>query len=387
MLLYVHVPFCKSKCHYCAFHSTTSGEAERERYTELAVKELTLWGERLPQQQVSTLFFGGGTPSLLRLDQLERIINTAQKHFRFAPDFECTLEANPDSVAQLTYLNGLRSLGFNRLSLGVQSTSKEMLALLGRPHSPEQARQAVSLARQAGFSNLSVDLIWGLPGQRLSQWLKELNTVISWRPDHLSCYGLSIEPGTEFERRWDNKEIVLPTDDEQAKMFINGADLLESEGYLQYEISNYAQLGFHSRHNLGYWQGREYLGIGPSAVSTVKHLRWQHPLTLDEYQHSIESGRPESSAERLDAITQAKEAIMLHLRTAKGLPFARYKALTGRDFRHDFKPMMTALYNKGLIRLKAGHISFSRTGMLVSDTILSNIFASPVWDSPVEISR
>ncbi|NJB68630.1 oxygen-independent coproporphyrinogen-3 oxidase [Desulfobaculum xiamenense] len=387
MLLYVHVPFCRRKCRYCAFHSTVPAKGDLAAYATLAEREIRHWGRTLGHPEIRTIFFGGGTPSLLPLPQWGRLVTAIRESFTLLPNLEFTTEANPESLTDWAYLQGLMGFGVNRLSMGVQSTDDAMLTLLGRPHTAADAHRAFDLARNVGFANISVDLIWGLPGQRLATWLHQLREIVRWRPEHMSCYGLSFEPGTPFEHMLDTGDITPVDEQEQAKMFIHGAEYLESEGYLQYEISNFARMGFTSRHNLGYWEGEDYLGIGPSAVSTLNARRWQNPTEPKAYARAIESGTLGGDFEALDAATHAREMVMLRLRTARGLHLADYHSATGRDFLKDFGPMVQALRQNGLVRLSQGHLRLSKTGMIVSDTILGNLFDSPVWDAPAPDER
>jgi oxygen-independent coproporphyrinogen-3 oxidase len=381
MLLYVHVPFCTRKCRYCAFHSGPPADGDMRGYAALVSKEIRYWGKRLDHPELRTIFFGGGTPSLLPLPLLTNIVTAIRDSFSFKTNLEFTIEANPESLTDWSYLHGIRSLGVNRLSMGVQSTDDEALRLLGRPHSGAEARAAFDTARMVGFQNISVDLIWGLPGQRLSEWLGQLRRVVKWKPDHLSCYGLTIEPGTPLADSDERGELEFAGDEELSKMFIYGAEYLESMGYLQYEISNFARMGFTSRHNLGYWEGRDYLGVGPSAVSTIRGRRWQVPCAPRDYATALRSETLDANAEELDVVTRLKEMIMLRLRTSRGLRLGAYKAMTGRSFTEDFAPMVQALRQNGLIRMSGGYLRLSKTGMVVSDTILANLFDSPVWDT------
>ncbi len=278
MLLYVHVPFCRSKCRYCAFYSEVMDMGALEVYAGALVKEMRLWSKRLSKPKVSTVYFGGGTPSLLPGWALSRIMPELNKCFVLEKTTEFTFEANPDSAVDEGYLGRLRDYGVNRLSIGVQSLSDANLTALGRPHGAGAALQAFALARRAKFANISLDFLWGLPGQRVSKWLEELKTAVKLRPEHLSCYGLTVEPDTPLEADVESGETELPEENVQGRMFILGAEYLEAEGYLQYEISNFARMGFQSRHNLGYWEGRDYLGLGPTAVSTMSGARHEnHP--------------------------------------------------------------------------------------------------------------
>lgn len=341
------------------------------RYAKIAAAEITAQGKRLKRPKIKTIFFGGGTPSLLQLPQLDIIVRAIRKSFSVPKNVEFTMEANPDSVADWTYIHGLKALGVNRISLGVQSMDEARLQTLGRPHNTTQVVAAIRLIRDAGFANLSLDMIWGLPGQRLHQWLSELKQAVKLKPNHLSCYGLSIEPGTPLEKMSRQVDLEIAPEEELGKMYVYGADYLESEGFLQYEISNFARMGFQSRHNLGYWEGEDYLGIGPSAVSTINGRRWTNPNDLNEYEQTV-SGNMQSDTEELDHLTRINEMIMLRLRTTRGLRLAAYQKLTGESFTARHQEIIKALRQNELIRISGGYLRLSRTGMLVSDAILSH---------------
>ena len=374
MQIYIHVPFCRSKCAYCAFHSVIPNPGDDARYAEAVCREAEHWGRLLKRPKVTSVYFGGGTPSLLPLPVLASIFSSVKRNFALSPDLECTLEANPDSMLDMNHLHGMLRMGVNRLSIGIQSLHDAYLKTLRRRHTADQARAAVRLARDVGFANISLDLIWGLPKQRLYTWMQELREVVGMRPEHLSCYGLSLEPGTPLERLSHEVDLEMAPDDDLARMFMHGADFLESEGYLQYEISNFARMGFTSRHNQGYWEGKSYLGLGPAAVSTVGDRRWKNPEGLAPYAETVRSGALGTGFETLDDRTRTRELVMLRLRTSRGLKLSDYRTLAGRSFTEEFGPMIRALRQNDLIRISGGYLRLSRTGMLVSDTILANLF-------------
>lgn len=367
--LYIHVPFCRAKCRYCAFFSQPRREGALEAYVPLLLEELALWAGRLGRFAVPTVFFGGGTPSLLPPQDLERIMDALRRHFDLAPDAEITLEANPES-ASLDFLRAARSLGVNRLSLGVQSFRDEELTLLGRPHSARQAWEALTRARSAGFANISLDLIWGLPGQRESQWLETLRRAVELAPEHLSCYGLSLEPGTPLAEA-PEEERALPPERELAHMYLHTGELLEGAGYLQYEISNYARLGLACRHNQACWEGRDYLGLGPAATSTLGALRWTNPEDLRAWAELVKTRRIGlHRRETLSPEIRAQERLMLALRTTRGLDLAEFRSLSGQSLLHTHAAIIQALRQKELVRLGKGRLRLTRTGMLVSSSII-----------------
>ena len=343
-------------------------------YLDALMREIALWGDRLGNVPVETIFLGGGTPSILPSKAIDTILNRLAKTFAIDNGAEISMEANPESAVRDTFLHDVRSSGINRLSLGIQSLNRDLLHTLGRPHSAKQAIHAVELARQSGFGNINVDFIWGLPGQRIKHWLEELKEIVKLGPDHLSCYSLTIEENTPFELAHDDGNLELPSDDDQSKMFLYGSDFLELQGYTHYEISNFARMGFQCRHNLGYWEGADYLGLGPSAVSTINSQRWGNTKDLAAYAEQATNGQLGDNAETLTPHERMQELIMLRLRTARGLRLAAYKDLTGRSFMEDFRPMITALHQHRLIKIRNGYLNLTKRGMLVSNTIIENLF-------------
>ncbi|WP_027178377.1 radical SAM family heme chaperone HemW [Maridesulfovibrio bastinii] len=373
LLIYIHVPFCRSKCNYCAFPSQIFNQVTFAWYLKTLLAEIDLWGKRLRKPEIGTIYFGGGTPSLIPPFQLELVMDALRKNFTFTKAMEITIEANPDSVTNLSYFQTLLAMGVNRLSLGFQSLEDQTLRSLGRPHNSRQAVEAFQLARQAGFTNISIDMIWGLPKQKLKSWMEQLKAVVKLKPEHMSCYGLSIEEGTPFERMQKDVDLELPPDSEQAKMFIYGAEYLESMRYIQYEISNFARMGFVSRHNQGYWDRLDYLGMGPSAVSTLGSRRFTNPEFMDAYDAAVRGKFLGEDYEELTPEVRAEELVMLSLRTARGLKLLEHKKLTGRDLIAEKKGIITALHKNGLIKMSAGFLRLTKNGMLVSNSIIQSL--------------
>lgn len=384
MLLYIHVPFCRSKCAYCSFFSVPlADDPSLNAYVRLLLREIDFWGQKLDRPVLSSVYCGGGTPSLLPLSAWERIARALSEAFLFQPGLEWSMEANPDSCADPQTLRGLRDLGVNRLSLGVQSLGNAHLRRLGRLHTATQALQAFDLARWAGFENLSLDLIWGLPGQRLRNWLQTLEKVVRLQPEHLSCYALNVEPRTPLADLAATGEVVLPPEAEQAKMFLQGAELLESKGLLQYEISNFSRMGYACRHNQGYWEGAAYLGLGPSAVSTLGGWRWENPRDLSGYAGLIRQGLLGGNGQELTAADRLKELVMLSLRTTRGLDLNAYARMRKTGFLHEHRHLIQVLRQNELIRIHDKRLRLSKTGMLVSDAILERFFTALEQDEAI----
>ncbi|XPV76534.1 MAG: radical SAM family heme chaperone HemW [Desulfovibrio sp.] len=374
ILLYIHVPFCRAKCHYCAFHSEPFTSSKFDWYYSTLLQEIELWGKRLNRPKVQTVFFGGGTPSLAPLHRMDGIFKQLHQWFDIHPEAEISMEANPESSQDESWFRGLLSIGFNRLSLGVQSLSDDVLLRLGRPHSAAQAVTAFATARQAGFNNISMDLIWGLPEQTFPDWAKQLKSVVQMKPDHISCYGLSLDEGSHFSKlEEDGVDLQLPDEQQGGRMYLYGAEFLEAHGLIQYEVSNFAKIGYTCRHNIGYWQGVDYLGLGPAATSTIGTRRFTNPKDLMEYEDTVTQGRSGADFEHLDKETQTQEWVMLSLRTTMGLDLKEYKERTGKDLNKVQKPLIEALYRNNLIRINKGMLRLTREGMLVSNTIVERL--------------
>ena len=314
--IYVHIPFCKSKCAYCDFYSLPRGEGRMDAYCRRLAEHLEAAAPQASEHRVDTVYFGGGTPSLLGPDRLGRLLDAVLSAYDVDGGAEITLEANPDSAGDPAALSALRSAGFNRVSLGMQSADDGELRQIGRVHTMDQVRRAVDAVRTAGFANLSLDLIYGLPRQTMDRWQANLETAAGLSPEHLSCYGLKVEEGTPLFRR--RNEAELPGDEEQADMYLYTVERLARLGYEQYEISNFARPGFASRHNRRYWALQEYLGFGPGAHSDFGGVRYGYARDLEAYLRS--TGEPPLSERQvLSRRDRAGEYIMLGLRTAEGI--------------------------------------------------------------------
>ncbi|MFP5239908.1 MAG: radical SAM family heme chaperone HemW [Acidobacteriota bacterium] len=370
MLLYIHVPFCVSKCRYCAFASEVMDMDALEAWGKALAKEAAHYAGLLGNPAFETVYLGGGTPSLLPAWAFERLAQTLKRHFNFTPGAEFTIEANPESCVEKDLIGLWRSAGVNRVSLGVQSLQDGVLAALGRPHTAMHVHAAVDRLRAAGVPNLSLDLMWGLPGQRLKSWMDTLKAAVRLAPEHISAYGLTLEPGTPLAAQAEAGNLSQPGEDEASKMYVNGGDYLEEQGYMHYEISNFGRMGFFSRHNQGYWEGKDYLGLGPSAVSTIKGRRWENPRTVAAYLQAAAKNAWGSGAEALTPEVRARELLMLALRTSKGMRLSDYKRLTGRDLAASEGKLLGALSQKGLIRIRDGGLRLTRPGMLVSNLII-----------------
>ncbi|MBR2895983.1 MAG: radical SAM family heme chaperone HemW [Oscillospiraceae bacterium] len=367
--LYIHIPFCKSKCLYCDFYSLPNNETQMDRYAAALQKHLSEIAPHAAQHSIDTVYFGGGTPSYLGEKRLCSLLKTIQKLYHVEKNAEITLEVNPESLDDLHMVRKLRRAGFNRVSVGVQSANDDELRAVGRIHSFEQVKNAVSLLRNGKVKNLSLDLIYGLPGQTMESWKKTVKTVAALEPEHLSCYGLKIEEGTPLYTMQD--QLTFADDDLQADMYLWTCEYLSQLGYEHYEISNFAKPGYPSRHNMKYWLLHEYAGFGPGAHSDFGDVRYAYVRDLEQYCHCIESGEGEllSEQERIPLRQRDTEYLMLGLRTAQGIEKREFE----NRFRLPFVPIETVMEqfrHSGHTTLENGRWRLTKEGFLLSNHII-----------------
>ena len=380
--IYVHVPFCRSKCQYCDFYSVTNKEDRLlDGYLDAVCQHIREAGQLAPQYVVDTVYFGGGTPSFFGADGLARILTVIRKYFDVSHQAEITFEANPDSVSD-KLLRRLRNEGFNRVSLGIQCDDDEILKKIGRPHSYAQAVTAVQRIRKAGFRNLSLDLMYGLPGQSLEDWEATLQNVLSLAPEHISCYGLKVEEGTPLYEY--QKYCNLADDDTQADMYLSAVEILRQHGYRQYEISNFCKKGNVSRHNLKYWTGGEYLGFGPDASSDYAGQRFSAVRDLHSYIQGIAGGEPVlREVQQIPMRERAGEYLMMRLRLSSGLDPRAYE----RKYMLPFAPLEKKLLHyrqQGLAQKTFdGRWHLTPQGFLLSNTIISDLLLIQEKCSPI----
>lgn len=360
--LYIHVPFCAGKCPYCDFYSLAPDGDTADRYVKRTLEVMAEYGSGCGRQ-AGTVYFGGGTPSILGAKRLSALLEGAAKHFSLSSDAEITCEANPTGLAS-GFFSELRRSGFNRLSMGMQSANEAELRLLGRRHGPDQVRLAVGLARTAGFDNISLDLMLALPGSTQDHLGKSISFAASLAPEHISAYILKIEPGTPFAARG----LELPDDDDTADQYLFAVDRLASLGYAQYEISNFSRPGYESRHNLCYWRCEEYLGLGPAAHSFYNGRRFHWECDLHGY---LSGALPADDGPG----GSPEEFAMLKLRLAQGLNEDDCKARFGGYGGKLFAQIKSraARYPKSLITITPDTVSFTPQGFLVSNALLARI--------------
>lgn len=371
--LYCHIPFCRRKCPYCDFYSGAENPERLAGYGKQLVRHLQLFRQHGKTAPFHTIFFGGGTPSLLSPTAVSDILLAARNLFGIEPGAEISLEANPGTVSAAS-LNGYREAGVNRLSLGIQSLQPKNLQLLGRIHSDADARQAVQLARSAGFDNLSLDLMFALPGQDVDDLHREIDDLLALQPEHLSCYGLSIEEQTPFYHLHRRGGLELPDEDRYVELFLALHDRLTQAGYHHYEISNYAQPRQECRHNLGYWQRQPYLGVGAGAHSFIDQdwgVRLSVPPDLDLYARRLaKDSDPAEQLETFDRRGAMAETLYLGLRTAAGVDDQRFRQRFGLGVAEAFPQAVEKTADH--LQFAAGHWSFDLDGWLLYDHLVSS---------------
>ena len=381
--LYIHVPFCRSKCQYCDFYSmATKDDKLIDGYLDAVCDHIKEAGELAPGYKVDTIYFGGGTPSFFGADGMAVILTTIRRNFDVDNAAEITFECNPDSVSD-RLLHRLRAEGFNRVSLGIQSDDDEMLKKLGRPHTYAQAVTAYHRIRKAGFKNVSVDLMYGLPGQDLYEWQQTLDNVLRLLPEHVSCYALKVEEGTPFYEMKD--ALNLPDDDTVADMYLNAVETLRGRGFRQYEISNFCRKGMVSKHNMKYWTGGEYLGFGPSASSDFAGKRFTLKRDLQAYIAAIRDGGDiMEEMEEIPVRERAGEYLMLRLRTSHGIEQQEYEKM----FLLPFAPLEDVLEKQRRLfhatQTDSGRWVLTPKGYLVSNDIITDLLLAQDRSYPLK---
>ncbi len=384
LALYLHIPFCTSKCGYCDFNSYEGLEHMVPDYTPALVREMRLWAPAARRFRVDTIFFGGGTPSLTSIDDMRFLSEALRDEFDIAPDVEWSLEANPTELTR-EHLDGLRVLGVNRLSMGVQSMHPDELELLERQHTPGRVEQAVADARAAGFDNLNLDLIFGLIGQPVERWQQTLEQVLAFRPEHLSCYALTVEPGTALYYRVQKGLLPEPDPDVAAEQYDWTRARLASEGYQQYEISNWAQPGRSCRHNLVYWRAEPYLGMGAGAHSFFAGRRMANldapnryvEAVNESFEERMATGRAElrqvAGGETPDDATLRADAMILGLRLLEGVSLSEFRARFGVEVADAFPDALARHERLGLLERTGGRVRLTERGLLLANEVFVDL--------------
>ncbi len=368
--IYVHIPFCRRKCAYCDFASYPSRQGDMSFYVEKLLWEMRAAREKYGGFSVPSIFVGGGTPSILPAEDIARILREISALFRVEEDAEITLEANPGTLTR-EWLIAAKQAGANRLSLGAQAFQDEILREIGRIHTAAEIGEAVALARECGFENISVDLMYGLPGQTMEHFCASLEAALGLGVRHVSCYSLILEEGTPLTRRVEQGEVSVPGDEETLAMQRMAAGILRRGGILQYEISNYAHPGFESRHNIGYWRRGDYLGLGCAAHSLMRGERFCNDASLDGYF----AGKIGIEREKLTREDEIEEAVMLETRTAQGIDIAAFYARYGIDFDEKYGKKARALAKSGLALYADDRFALTPDGFDVHNAVVLELLA------------
>lgn len=397
--LYIHIPFCVQKCAYCDFLSFSSDADDREAYTRALINEITYWGEKLDHPAVSTIFIGGGTPSWLEVPLMDEILRAVRSSFHMEKGLECTMEVNPGTVSYQAMLD-YRSMGINRLSIGLQSANDEELKTLGRIHDYRRFLKTFESARRANFSNINVDLMTGIPGQTLESLKRSLAKVVLLGPTHISAYDLIIEEGTPFYDRYHKDEekrlageepAFLPDEDTEYEMTRMTEDYLRQKGYRQYEVSNFARPGYRCRHNVGYWKRKEYLGLGLGAASLIDETRWNETRDFRQYlaywkdsdkgnlsdpgdQGKAELSMPKTltNFQRLSKKDAMEEFMFLGLRMNEGVSLDAFASYFGIPLLSVYGSVAYRYQKEGMLCLAEGRLLLTRRGREVSNEILAD---------------
>lgn len=369
--IYIHVPFCKTRCIYCDFYSTTRSEW-KGRYIEALCKELEMRYTYLKGKPIETLYFGGGTPSQLDEKDFRKVFDTVRRVYGMENCHEITLEANPDDLCP-EYLQMLSELPFNRISMGIQTFDDTTLKLLKRRHNAAQAIRAVELCRAHGFRNISIDLIYGLPGETTERWEKDLQQAIALDVEHISAYHLIYEEGTPIYKMLQKHQVEEVDEDSSVRFFTLLIDRLCEAGYEHYEISNFCKPGMYSRHNTAYWKSIPYLGCGPSAHSFNAETREWNTASLEGYIKSMEEGQHSSETEILDKVTRYNEYIMTSLRTMWGVSLTYTEEAFGAELCQYCTKMAAPYLQSHKLEMQADRLRLTREGIFVSDGIISDL--------------
>lgn len=372
--IYIHIPFCRQACNYCNFHFSTSLHYKND-FVEALLKEIELQAKTnyLNNQTVETIYFGGGTPSILQIDELQKLMDHLHQYFKVDPSAEITLEANPDDVTD-EKLKGWKQLGINRLSIGIQSLFEEDLQWMNRAHTATEAKQVISKARAAGFDTFTVDLIYGTPGLTDEKWLYNLDWVLQQNINHLSCYALTVEEKTPLDKqiRQHQKHDIDP--EQQSRQFLLLMDYIQKAGFEHYEISNFAKPGYRSKHNSSYWKGIHYLGLGPSAHSFNGNSRQWNVANNQLYIQSLKQGTLSLEKEELTATQQLNEYIMTGLRLMEGCNLNYISQQFGPEKAAQLSSNTAAPISKGLMIADNNHLILTKEGKLFADSIAADLF-------------
>ena len=369
--IYIHIPFCKRRCIYCDFFSTTRSE-EKPTYVRALCQELAIRKDYLEDEEIETIYLGGGTPSQLTEEELNEIFTSLYNIYKVKEDAEITLEANPDDLTP-EYVSMLRRLPVNRISMGIQTFQEETLKLLHRRHSARQAIEAFHRCREAGFRNISIDLMYGLPGETLETWEQDLQQTIELHPEHISAYHLIYEECTELWKLKEQHQVEEADEELSVTLFSTLINELTNAGYQHYEISNFCLPELHSRHNSSYWTGKKYLGCGPSAHSFNGISRQWNVASLSKYIEGIISGKPDFEIEDLNLYTRYNDFVITSIRTCWGMSLSRLRTEYGEELYRYCLRMAKPHLSEGVLEIREGVLKLTQRGIFISDGIMSDL--------------
>ena len=369
--IYIHIPFCKKRCIYCDFYSTTQSNRIDE-YIDALCKELEMRKDYLNGEEIETIYFGGGTPSQLGKSHFDDIFKSIKQFYTIAKDAEITIEANPDNLSE-EYVKMLSELPLNRISIGIQTFNDDTLKLLNRRHNSQQAIDAFNRCRKHGFKNISLDLMYGLPGESLESWKSDLSIITKLNPEHISAYHLIYEEGTKMWELKESHDVKEVSENMSVEMFSTLIETLKESGYEHYEISNFSKPYLYSRHNSSYWKGVKYLGCGPSAHSYDQISRQWNIASLDRYIEGINSGKADYEIEKLDITTQYNEFVITSIRTMWGMDLSILKEKFGVALYDYAMKMSEENIKKGYLEVADNKLKLTKEGIFISDGIMSDL--------------
>lgn len=367
--LYIHIPFCAKKCKYCDFNSFKLNIDEKKKYIDALEKEIKFYKEEINNKEIDTIFIGGGTPSILNEEEIQSLFHKIYDNFKIKSDAEITMECNPGTLTK-SKLNIMKECGVNRLSIGLQAAQNEHLTYIGRIHTYEVFEKNYMEAKEAGFNNINIDLMYALPNQTEKDWKETLEKVVKLNPSHISAYSLILEENTELFDMYEKKEFTLLDEDTDIEMYEYTINYLRENGYYQYEISNYAKKGFECKHNILYWKGENYLGLGASASGYLNNTRYNNISELKTYEEAIMNNeKPIENKEILSEEDKIEETIFLGLRMNEGIKFKEIKDKYNVDFREKYKVQIETLEKSDLIRVTDDGICLTQRGREISNTV------------------
>ena len=369
--LYIHIPYCIHKCGYCDFNSHPIKQDEMDHYIDALVVEMKHYAKIYTNTNIiKTIFLGGGTPTTLNPFQLERILKECVNEFTIASNAEITIEANPATVG-IELMKSIRTMGYNRISIGVQSFDKAELKLLDRAHGPKEIHSTVDCARKAGFDNLSLDLMFAVPNQSLSSWENNLNKALEKNPEHLSTYNLTIEQGTAFSKLQSNGKLIMPDDDHQLELYKRTIERLTKKGFHHYEISNFARRGKECKHNITYWENKNTLGLGAGASSYMNGTRFKNINLPAHYIRQVKEKKTAvEHSETLEPRQAMGETIMLGLRLLQGISIHQFEKRFQISFTNLFRNIISSLKEKELVVIEKDYLRLSKKGLFIADSVI-----------------